>query len=90
VIGSPCCLDIAYLDVGVDGRVRHPEVFLNSFVDSKDLTGFCYPHDLFQTHKVTRFVTSRELALMEEVLRVSGSTTSLRDVVEELSWEKVH
>lgn len=88
-VGSPCRMEVGYLDVGMDGRLRHPEVLCGDFVDSKDLTAFCYPMDLFRTHQITHYVSPRDLTLLETALHVVKSPVSLRDVVEGLDWKKI-
>jgi hypothetical protein len=88
-VGTPCSLKVGYLNVGTDGRLRTPEVQLDGYVDSMELTTFCYPTDLYKFHELTHYMSSRDLALVEEVLRVSGSTKTIKEIVEHMSWETI-
>jgi hypothetical protein len=86
-VGDPCQMEVGYVDVGTDGRVRNAEVSFNLFLDSKDLVAYCYPLPLFEQHATTHYVSDRDLTLLEEVLRVKGST--LKELVEGVDWKKV-
>lgn len=88
--GMPYCMEVGYVNVGIDGRLRNVEVLqLPLFLDTMDLTAFCYPTSLFQTHAISHFVGDRDVTLLEEALRVTGCKKTLRDIVEEIDWKKI-